>query len=181
MPQQADSTKADAEQAYADLLAQVGPTLRPGNLLVVGIHSGGAWIARRLVADASVDVPVEIGFLSSAFHRDDYGSRGLPESLKSTQLPLSIDARDILLVDDILYTGRTVRASLNELFDYGRPRSVRLAVLIDRGGRQLPIQPDYCGLRLDGTERTSLHLHQRDDGRFDVSIEASDETVEPDA
>ncbi len=174
-----DLTAPDAEAAYQALLGQVRPVLAEPGLLVVGIHSGGAWIAGRLVADGAhggtadgklAGSPVELGFLSSAFHRDDYGSRGLPDSLQSTRLPLSIDERDILLVDDILHTGRTIRASLNELFDYGRPRSVRLAVLIDRGGRQLPVQPDFLGLRLVSRPGQRLRLRQDADGVFEVAI-----------
>lgn len=171
----------DAEQAYARLLAQLAPAMAHGPVLVVGIHSGGAWIAKRLAADlAAGGTTVETGFLSSAFHRDDYGSRSLPGSMKATELPLSIDARDILLVDDILYTGRTIRASLNELFDYGRPRSVRLAVLMDRGGRELPIQADFCGATLACLDEGTVRLAQQADGRFEVAFMEPNETGEAD-
>ena len=119
---------------------------------LIGIHSGGAWVAERLHASLALKTPV--GSLSSAFHRDDYGRRGLPAGMKPTELPFEIKGADIILVDDILYTGRTVRAALNELFDYGRPARVELAVLLDRGGRQLPIEPAYCGQRFElGSDR----------------------------
>jgi pyrimidine operon attenuation protein / uracil phosphoribosyltransferase len=162
----------DAERAYAQLKSQIGEALsaapaRPVHL--IGIHSGGAWIAQRLHRE--LGLPTALGTLSSAFHRDDYGRRrGLPAAMKSTQLPFSVDGADIILVDDILYTGRTVRAALNELFDYGRPARVELAVLLDRGGRQLPIEARYCGavhelsgerafvLARDEAERLSLRI-----------------------
>src|SRR5690606_22263157 len=95
---------------------------------MLGVHSGGAWIAERLHRDLGLGSP--LGFLSSAFHRDDYGERGLPTSIKATSINFPIEDQHIILVDDILYTGRTIRAALNEIFDYGRPARVELAVLL---------------------------------------------------
>jgi len=138
----------DAEAAYAALRAALADTLaaQPERRIhMIGIHSGGAWVARRLHQDLRLATP--LGALSSAFHRDDYGRRGLPAEMKATDLPFEIKGADIVLVDDILYTGRTVRAALNELFDFGRPARVELAVLLDRGGRELPIEARYCGAR----------------------------------
>lgn len=136
----------DPEATLAKLSRQIADTLarEPDRRVhLIGIHSGGAWVAERLQASLGLDLPM--GTLSSAFHRDDYGRRGLPAGMKATELPFEIKGADIILVDDILYTGRTVRATLNELFDYGRPARVELAVLLDRGGRELPIEPRYCG------------------------------------
>ncbi len=136
----------DAELAYGNLLQQIAQSLsdRPATEVhFIGIHSGGAWIAERLHRELSITTP--LGALSSAFHRDDYGRRGLPGDMKATDLPFATVGANIILVDDILYTGRTVRAALNELFDYGRPNSVELAVLLDRGGRELPIEARFCG------------------------------------
>ncbi len=136
----------DAELAYGNLFQQIAQSLsdRAGTAVhFIGIHSGGAWIAERLHRELAIATP--LGTLSSAFHRDDYGRRGLPGEMKSTELPFGIAGAHIILVDDILFTGRTVRAALNELFDYGRPNSVELAVLLDRGGRELPIEARYCG------------------------------------
>lgn len=136
----------DAEKAYANLLAQIRHALDldPSRLVnLIGIHSGGVWVAERLHRDLAMGTA--LGTLSSAFHRDDYGRRGLPGALRASELPFSIAGADIILVDDILFTGRTVRAALNELFDYGRPRRVELAVLLDRSGRELPIAASYCG------------------------------------
>ncbi|MGH1357244.1 MAG: bifunctional pyr operon transcriptional regulator/uracil phosphoribosyltransferase PyrR [Burkholderiaceae bacterium] len=168
----------DAQAIYASLLAQLKQSVGNEPVLLVGIHTGGAWVAQQLAQDllAANDRPpadgqppvIELGFLSSAFHRDDIARRGLPSSMKATQLPMSIDDRDIVLIDDILFTGRTIRAALNELFDYGRPQSVRLAVLVDRGGRQLPVQADYCGATIELDSGQSLRLSQDTTGRLDL-------------
>ncbi|MGB7184367.1 MAG: bifunctional pyr operon transcriptional regulator/uracil phosphoribosyltransferase PyrR [Burkholderiaceae bacterium] len=162
----------DAELAYQALLIQIQSALPGAGSLLVGVHSGGAWIASRLCADLNetATVPVRLGFLSSAFHRDDYGQRGLPGEMKATDLPLSIDGTDIILVDDILYTGRTVRAVLNELFDYGRPRSVQLAVLVDRGGRELPIEANFVGAIFAPETGQKLQLQQDESGAFTLAI-----------
>ncbi|HPG79126.1 MAG TPA: bifunctional pyr operon transcriptional regulator/uracil phosphoribosyltransferase PyrR, partial [Piscinibacter sp.] len=128
----------DAEALYADLLAGVRMLLQPGSALV-GIWSGGAWLAERLQRDLKIDG--EHGVISSALHRDDFGSRGMAAGADHTRLPFEVEGRHIVLIDDVLFTGRTTRAVINELFDFGRPASVTLAVLVDRGGRELPIQP----------------------------------------
>lgn len=136
----------DAEALYAELLRGVRGLLRPGGVLV-GIRSGGAWLAERLQAD--LGLPATPGFISSALHRDDFAQRGLAGGGGATALPFAVEGAHVLLVDDVLYTGRTIRAALNELYDFGRPASVVLAVLVDRGGRELPIQPDIVGKTVD--------------------------------
>ena len=145
----------DAEVLYGQLLAGLRPLIRPG-LSLVGIWSGGAWLAERLQAD--LGLPGRHGVISSTLHRDDFGARGLASGVDPTQLPFEIEGRQILLVDDVLYTGRTIRAVINELFDFGRPASVQLAVLVDRGGRELPIEPVFAAARLalPATQRLSL-------------------------
>jgi pyrimidine operon attenuation protein/uracil phosphoribosyltransferase len=161
----------DVESAYAhmrDAIAAALPASRDG-LCVVGVHSGGVWVAERLRRDLNLQGPT--GTLSSAFHRDDYSRRGLPAELKSTRLAFEVEGADILLVDDILFTGRTVRAALNEIFDYGRPARVRLAVLIDRGGRELPVAADFCGLRRELPADQAFVLSRDDSGRFALVIE----------
>jgi pyrimidine operon attenuation protein/uracil phosphoribosyltransferase len=163
----------DVESAYAqmrDSIAAALPAAREG-LCVVGVHSGGVWVAERLRHDLNLHGPT--GTLSSAFHRDDYSRRGLPAELKSTRLAFEVEGADILLVDDILFTGRTVRAALNEIFDYGRPARVRLAVLIDRGGRELPVAADFCGLRHELPVDQAFVLSRDDSGRFALVIESS--------
>ena len=122
----------DAEALYADLLAGVHGLMKPDTVLV-GIWSGGAWLAERLQRD--LKLAVEHGVISSALHRDDFGSRGMTAAADHTKLPFDVEGSHIVLVDDVIYTGRTIRATLNELFDFGRPASVTLAVLVDRGGR----------------------------------------------
>ncbi len=162
----------DAEAAYARLRDSLREGLagEPGRVAhIIGIHSGGAWIAERLHHDLGLATP--IGSLSSAFHRDDYGRRGLPAEMKSTSLPFEIAGADIVLVDDILYTGRTVRAALNELFDYGRPRRVELAVLLDRGGRELPIGARYCGQAYPLPSERSFVLSRSPERTFALRIE----------
>jgi pyrimidine operon attenuation protein/uracil phosphoribosyltransferase len=167
-----NTTSLDAEAIYGALRDAIAaalaaePQRRPH---LIGIHSGGAWIAERLHRDLALATPM--GTLSSAFHRDDYGRRGLPADMKSTDLPFEIAGADIVLVDDILFTGRTVRAALNELFDYGRPARVDLAVLLDRGGRELPIEARFCG-RLHPLAPGSNFVLSRDAGsRFALRIE----------
>lgn len=115
--------------------------------LMVGIHTGGAWIAAQL--HRRLDLPEPLGLLDISFYRDDFSRLGVHPRVRPSSLPLSVDDRHILLIDDVLFTGRTVRAALNELFDYGRPASVTLGVLIDRGGRELPIQADVLGQTVD--------------------------------
>ncbi len=170
MTHQAAAHLLDIELVYASLREQIGRLLlvKP-SLCMVGIHSGGVWVAERLHADLKMQTP--LGTLSSAFHRDDYNRRGLPAEMKSTLLPFEIVGAQVLLVDDILFTGRTVRAALNELFDYGRPASVELAVLLDRAGRELPIEAQYCGAKHPLASHMNFILERNSDLRFVLSIE----------
>ena len=156
----------DAEALYADLRQGVR-TLLPPQAVLVGIWSGGAWLAERLQHD--LGLPGDHGVISSTLHRDDFGSRGLAGS-DATQLPFAIDGRHIVLVDDVLYTGRTIRAVVNELFDFGRPASVTLAVLVDRGGRELPIAAAYAAARIALPAGQKLRLARADDGRFSFAL-----------
>jgi pyrimidine operon attenuation protein/uracil phosphoribosyltransferase len=125
-----------------DLLAERG-IAEP---VLVGIHTGGVWIAERLRQRLGIAAP--LGQLDISFYRDDFSRIGVNRQVRPSELPFDVDGRHLVLVDDVLNTGRTVRAALNELFDYGRPASVLLAVLVDRGGRQLPIEADVIGARL---------------------------------
>lgn len=115
--------------------------------LLIGIHTGGVWVAEAL--RERLRLQQAIGTLSITFYRDDFTRIGLHPQVKPSQLPPSVDERHIVLVDDVLHTGRTVRAALNEIFDYGRPASVLLAVLVDRGGRELPFEPTVAGRRVE--------------------------------
>ena len=114
---------------------------------LVGIYTGGAWVAERLHRALSLATP--LGLLAVTLHRDDFGRIGLHRESRRSQIPVSVDGREVVLVDDVLHTGRTVRAALNELFDFGRPKAVRLAVLADRGGRELPMAADFIGASVE--------------------------------
>ena len=136
----------DAERLLDALAAQMKPALSPEAALV-GIYTGGAWVAERLHRALQVKAP--LGLLAVTLHRDDFGRIGLHRESRRSQIPFDVDGRDVVLVDDVLHTGRTIRAALNELFDFGRPKTVRLAILADRGGRELPFAPDFVGERVE--------------------------------
>ena len=160
----------DAELLYARLRDGVRGLLgNDDSAVVVGIWTGGAWLAERLQADLGLGG--RAGVISSALHRDDFGQRGLASGTDATRLPFDIDGLRIVLVDDVLYTGRTVRAVLNELFDFGRPASVELAVLVDRGGRQLPIAPTFAAATIELSPTQGLRLQRADDGRLSLLVE----------
>jgi pyrimidine operon attenuation protein/uracil phosphoribosyltransferase len=156
----------DAEALYRELLRGV-QSLRNATTQLVGVTSGGAWLAERLKADLQLASP--LATISSAMHRDDFAKRGLSTS-GHTVLPFNVNGADILLLDDVLYTGRTLRAVLNELFDYGRPASVKLAVLVDRGGRELPVQADFASARVILGADQSLALARSNAGVFSFDV-----------
>lgn len=160
----------DAEQLYGELRTAVGGMMTPDTVLV-GIWSGGAWLAQRLNADLKTGRPV--GTISSTLHRDDFGERGLGAVEAITSLPFEIDGARILLIDDVVASGRTIRAVVNELFDYGRPASVDLAVLVDRGGRELPIAPVFAAAKLALPATQRLSLARGTDGRFTFAVKES--------
>ncbi len=153
----------DAEAQCAELADLIRPQLQADTALV-GIHSGGAWIARRL--RELLQLPDEIGLIDVSFYRDDFGAKGLHPQIKPTTIPFDVEGRPLILVDDVLYTGRTTRAAINELFDYGRPASIELAVLADRGGRELPICAQYCTWQIDLADDEELVLEPNADERL---------------
>ena len=154
-----DSTPAtgalmlDAEALYQTLARQI-ERIRTPETQFAGITSGGAWLAQRLQQDWGLG---PVGTISTAMHRDDFAKRGLAVTAQ-TQMPFEVDGAHIILLDDVLYTGRTVRAALNEIFDYGLPASVKLAVLVDRGHRELPIRADYVGKNLPTSQREQVRV-----------------------
>lgn len=158
----------DAEGLYLELLMGVRALFRPG-MHLVGITSGGAWLAERLQRD--LNLPEPHGVISSALHRDDYARRGMTAAAQ-TQIPFDVNNAGIILLDDVLFTGRTIRAVINELFDFGRPAMVKLAVLVDRGGRELPIQADVCAARIVLPATQSLALARSDAGVFSFNVKA---------
>lgn len=155
----------DAEQLVTALATKIGSL--SDDTVVVGIHSGGVWVAERLHQMLKAVPP--LATLAVTLHRDDFSKIGLHPQKKSTDMPVNIDGRHILLVDDVLYTGRTLRAALNELFDFGRPARVTLAVLVDRGLRELPFAADYIGatMTLDANQELVL-TNDNQHLRFDV-------------
>ena len=156
----------DAEALYRELLRGV-QQISGVNTRLVGITSGGAWLVERLQKD--MNLPGEPGKISSSMHRDDFAQRGL-SSGGQTVLPFDVNGADILILDDVLYTGRTIRAVINELFDYGRPASVKLAVLVDRGGRELPVQADFAAARVILAADQSLALARNEAGVFSFDV-----------
>jgi pyrimidine operon attenuation protein/uracil phosphoribosyltransferase len=156
----------DAEALYRELLRGVQSIRQPA-MRLVGITSGGAWLAERLQRDLSL--PGQVGIISSTMHRDDFAQRGL-SSGGQTMLPFDVSGSCILVLDDVLYTGRTLRAVVNELFDYGRPASVKLAVLVDRGGRELPVQADFAAARVTLGPNQSLSLARDEAGVFSFDL-----------
>ena len=157
----------DAEALYKELLRYVQQTVTPATQLV-GVTSGGAWLVERLQRDLKRSLPA--GTISSSMHRDDFSQRGLSAG-GQTVLPFDVTGADILLFDDVLYTGRTIRAVVNELFDFGRPAAVKLAVLVDRGGRELPIQPDFAAARIILPATQQLALARSASGAFSFNVE----------
>ena len=153
----------DAEQLLKALTESMRPAVGPETGLI-GIHTGGVWVAERL--HTTFKPAVGLGTLDVSFYRDDYDQRGLHRDVKRSEIPFEIEGRDIILVDDVLFTGRTLRAALNEIFDYGRPARVRLAALIDRGGRELPIAPQFAGGTIELAAGESIELKRDARGRL---------------
>jgi len=153
--------RPDAEALVASLAAMMKPHITPDTSLV-GIYTGGVWLAERLHSILGIIVP--LGTLDVTFYRDDFDERGLHRDAKRSTIPFDVAGRDIVLVDDVLYTGRTIRAAMNELFDYGRPARIRLAALIDRDSRELPITAQFVGVTMTVPDQEILVLERSDAG-----------------
>jgi pyrimidine operon attenuation protein / uracil phosphoribosyltransferase len=159
----------DAEKLCEQLAGELAPKLSARSAMI-GLYTGGAWLAERL--HKLLDMKSPLGLMDIAFYRDDYHAQGLHHDPKRTRIPFDVSGRDILLVDDVLYTGRTVRAAMNELFDYGRPASIALVVLADRGGRELPICAQHCGAKVDVPAGMRLRLKRGEEGRLALVLES---------
>jgi pyrimidine operon attenuation protein/uracil phosphoribosyltransferase len=157
----------DAELLLASLTDRMRPAVGP-NTGLVGIHTGGVWLAERL--HQALDLKLPLGTLDVSFYRDDFNKKGLRRNVKSSDIPFDIDGCDVIIVDDVLYTGRTIRAALNELFDYGRPARIRLAALVDRGGRELPISADFIGADVTVAPGESIELTRDTQGRLALQL-----------
>lgn len=169
------STDAELQTLLENMANKLREQFAGKKPLLVGIHTGGVWVARalqKLLGEEFFDAP--LGTLNIAYYRDDFTRIGMHPQVSPSDLPFDVDNRHLLLVDDVFYSGRTTRAALNEIFDYGRPATVTLAVLIERNGRELPIVPDIVGasvqlekgqqLKLRKTAGDGLHLELREAG-----------------
>ncbi|HEY8607309.1 MAG TPA: bifunctional pyr operon transcriptional regulator/uracil phosphoribosyltransferase PyrR [Noviherbaspirillum sp.] len=160
----------DAETLYTVLADRIKTGLaNAAGLAIVGIHSGGAWLAERLAGE--LQLQDRLGFIDVSFYRDDFAARGLHPEVKPSQIPFEVEGATIVLVDDVLYTGRTTRAAINELFDYGRPARIMLAALVDRGGRELPVAADFVAATVDLPPDQQLVLQRAGDGRFSLTVD----------
>lgn len=160
----------DIEQLLGNIAADLKTLLQARQadaVTMIGIHTGGVWIAQRLHELLQVSEP--LGTLDISFYRDDFTRAGINPQVKPSRLPSPIDDRHIILVDDVLYTGRTIRAALNEIFDYGRPATVTLAALVERSGRELPIQADVFGTHLDPAPGQQVKLMGPDPLRLTIT------------
>ena len=157
----------DAESLLPKLAAELKPLVKPVTAMI-GLYTGGAWLAERLHRELALATPM--GVLDISFYRDDFDAVGLRHQVKPSQIPFDVNGRHIVVVDDVLYTGRTVRAAMNELFDYGRPGKIELAVLVDRGERQLPIAGQYVGATLPVPQGKLLRLARDEGGKFSLKL-----------
>lgn len=156
----------------AKILAQLAKPELAENSALIGIHSGGVWLMQRILSQLKTAVP--FGTLDAALYRDDYSQRGLKAEMQPSNIAFNVQDKHIILIDDIFFTGRTTRAAMNELFDYGRPASITLAVLINRGGAQLPIAPQIVGAEILLKPNESLQLSQDTKGILHLSLETDD-------
>lgn len=166
--------KNKSDYDVAELLSQMTKKLRDkiqqeklDEPVMVGIHSAGVWIAQRL--HESLDIKEPLGELNISFYRDDFSQIGLHPQIKPSKLPFTLENKHIILVDDVLYTGRTIRAAMNELFDFGRPASITLAVLIDRGNRELPVEAQVVGFK-QVTEPNRYFKLSNDNNNLELNI-----------
>ena len=150
------TTDWDVSALLEVMARDLRPLIDPEQAAMIGIFTGGVWLARTLHAALGLQQP--LGQVDISFYRDDFSQIGLHPQVRASDIPFDVDGRDIILVDDVLYTGRTVRAAMNEIFDYGRPARIRLAVLVDRGGHELPVAADVAALRLNATAGEHIKL-----------------------
>jgi pyrimidine operon attenuation protein/uracil phosphoribosyltransferase len=159
----------DAEAIYRTLAQHVRDITTGRSVRLIGVRTGGVWLAERLRAD--LDVAEPIGVLDTSFYRDDFARQGLSSGVRPSSIPFDVAGSNLLVVDDVLFTGRTVRAAMNELFDYGRPARIDLAVLIDRGGRELPVAAQAVGRTIEVPPDVSVVLTRDDALRLHLTLE----------
>jgi len=158
----------DPEKLLEKITTEIKAQLEPNSALV-GIHSGGVWMMQRILKSIGKDIPH--GMLDAALYRDDYAERGLKTDPRPSDIAFDVTDKHIILIDDIFYTGRTTRAAMNELFDYGRPASITLVVLINRGGAELPIFPNIIGAEILLKPEQNLQLSQDTKGKLLLNLE----------
>jgi len=159
----------DAEAIYRSFALRVREEVAGRDVRLVGVRTGGVWLAERLKEELAI--PHAVGVLDISFYRDDFSRSGLNPSVKPSSIPFDVDGAELLLIDDVLYTGRTVRAAMNELFDYGRPARIDLAVLVDRGGRELPIEASIVGRTIEVPADVSVVLARDQSGKLGLTLE----------
>ena len=165
-----------AEELLKSIAIQLEPSLK-ANTALVGIESGGVWLMQRLLkllAKPIAQFSIEHGTLDVSFYRDDYAQRGLKSENRPSQIGFDVEGKHIILIDDVFYTGRTTRAAMNELFDYGRPASITLVALINRGGRELPITPQISGANIALEVTQHLQLVQSADNTLSLTLNVSE-------
>jgi pyrimidine operon attenuation protein/uracil phosphoribosyltransferase len=166
------ATNTDIQTLLLAMADEISQALDGKKPLLIGIHTGGVWVAKQLAEILGADFfDAPLGTLNIAYYRDDFTRIGMHPQVTPSDLPFAVDDRHLLLVDDVLYSGRTIRAALNEIFDYGRPASVTLAVLIERNGRELPIQADIIGQSLTMTENEHIKLNNNNALTLTLSTE----------
>jgi len=164
----------NAEDLLKMLAQKVQPLLK-ANTALVGIQSGGVWLMQKLLVLLEKDIAayaIEHGTLDVSFYRDDYEKRGLKAENRPSQIPFDVENKHIILIDDVFYTGRTTRAAMNELFDYGRPASITLVALVNRGGRELPIAPQITAADIALDAGQNLQLIQNQDGTLSLELQS---------
>ena len=161
-------TLPNPQTLLAKITEEIKAQLQP-NTALVGIHSGGVWLMQRILKSLKQDLP--FGTLDAALYRDDYAQRGLKAEPKPSNIAFDVTDKHLILIDDIFYTGRTTRAAMNELFDYGRPASISLAVLINRGGAELPIAPNIVGAEITLQSNQDLQLTLDASGKLLLSLQ----------
>ncbi|MCH9799797.1 MAG: bifunctional pyr operon transcriptional regulator/uracil phosphoribosyltransferase PyrR [Betaproteobacteria bacterium] len=160
------------ETLLSDITTKITALIKP-DTAIVGIHSGGVWLMERILA--SLEQAVPHGTLDAALYRDDFAQRGLKNQSQAANIAFDVQGKHIILIDDIFYTGRTTRAAINELFDFGRPASITLAVLINRGGAELPIQPQIVGATIPLTSNQRFQLSQTTQGKLNLALEITED------
>ncbi|HYN54859.1 MAG TPA: bifunctional pyr operon transcriptional regulator/uracil phosphoribosyltransferase PyrR [Methylotenera sp.] len=168
----------NAEDLLKVLAQKLQPLLLP-NTALVGIQSGGVWLMNRLLISLKSTITanaIEHGTLDVSFYRDDYAQRGLKAENRPSQIPFDVKNKHIILIDDVFYTGRTTRAAMNELFDYGRPASITLVALVNRGGRELPIAPQITAADIPLSAKQNLQLKQDTNGLLSLELQLSTPT-----